>query len=398
MTHTTKIVLTCAGGAVVVGAVLMAIGFACGSKFTIVRDQKGIHAADIEKRQVVNAKLGSFDSIDCDVDSEYVSVVPGTGYSIKINSAAYYGTVTYSVKNGKLYIENKAINHYDQLNMNFGINIKKSTVTVTVPKNQQFDTVTIKSDYGDVTAVDLDAKALTVNTQDGDCAINAVRCGSLMIADSYGAVDLGDITADTLNVKGEDGDMLCKNINGKSVEVSNDYGKTALSAVKATTLKVTNGNGDCSLSNSIVQQSIAISNDFGGTDLKAVKTDALTVTNDNGDMTLTGCSGNSCTLKSEYGAITADSLSSGGLAVNEEDGDISLSGSFRGKNSLRSSYGGITFRSSLSEKQYNIDVDQQDGDVSVNGKTQSDSLTERNNAANSLEIESENGDVAMNFR
>lgn len=396
MKNTTRIVLICAGAAVAAGAILMLAGYFSGAKLTITRDQSGVHAVDLKKRQIVNAKLRPFENIDCSVECD-VTVVSGNGYSIKINNSLYDGLINYSVQNGRLIISDKINRHDDQMNMNFGVKIPKSIVTVTVPKGKRFGTVKLNSDFGDIATNGLHTDTLTVDTDDGDCDVQSGQSNSLSVTDNYGDVNLQDITADTLAVKAENGDLLLKTINAGNVTISNDYGQTSLFGVKANNLTTTNGNGDISLGEVRVQKRIAVTNEYGQSKLKSVTAGMLSVSNDNGEITLADCKGTSCALTSEYGDITAKQMNCAGLTVDEQNGDVTLAGNFTGTNRITSAYGAIQLDAALSRSQYNIDVSLDLGDLTLDGHSEKSSLTENNRAKNALTIQSDDGDVAVNF-
>ena len=185
-----------------------------------------------------------------------------------------------SVKDGTLVIE---ISDTRKWYEHIGIGFKTPQITVYLPRNE-YDTLTVKSDTGDVTCYASVSETLKIKATTGDILLSNLSVGSLELSVSTGKIKASGVTCE--------GDV--------SVRVST--GKTNLTDMTCKSLITKGSTGDLSLKNVVASGSFSIERSTG-------------------DVTFDGSDAAEIFVKTDTGDVEGSLLSSKVFMVTTDTGD-----------------------------------------------------------------------------
>lgn len=150
-----------------------------------------------------------------------------------------------------------------------------------------------------------------------------------------------------------------------------------------------------------------------GTELKDISIDTS-----NGRIELINLNLESIKAETSNGAITGQNLNiSDNASFKTSNGEINLSGSFHdttnavtkngkiigdgsffGKTSFKTSNGTITMENDIKRSECNISAETSNGNIRVNGTGMGKNFQENNGASNSINLDTSNGSIAVDFK
>lgn len=148
-----------------------------------------------------------------------------------------------------------------------------------------------------------------------------------------------------------------------------------------------------------VFQNIRLENDMGDIELKGLQAEMVDVASACGDVTLDGLTADSLSLDCDMGDIEARGLQTKGVDAEINMGNVELAGTLAGTTKISCDMGDCTLETELDKKSYSIHTDIDMGDCSINGQDVGSTHMIVNDAAeNKIEVESNTGNVEINFR
>lgn len=328
---------------IVVGLGLAAIGNLTGGKTFLVKSKTGYSVIDDYKTIKETKNLEEFNNIKIDANYlDNVYIVKGKEYKIEINYSERMGNINYKVEDKNLVISQENDNT-GTIGFNIGLINKDEDdfIKIYVPENKEMKDIDIKSDSSDI-------------------VVKEVAGDNISILCNYGDINLNNITSNDMYVKANSGDIQMKDIKGNLIEVTNSYGDSIFESIKSKDLIANIKSGDAELSNIEILEKFEVDNSYGDVDI----------------------------VDSNINKMKA-SISSGDISVNNSNIIDS---------NIDNSYGDVKYSTNESENLYNYSLICSYGDVSVNGKEFGDSLDKNNDGERNITINSQSGDIKLNFR
>ncbi len=140
-------------------------------------------------------------------------------------------------------------------------------VKIYVPKGENFDTISIKNDSGDITLDDLIAEKLTIQdsfgnitakklnvkeagiqVESGDITINEVEAEQFTVEDSFGMVNVRNaVVVERIVASVESGDIEFENMDANDIQLDTSFGNIEGGTLTADTLALEVESGDCEI-------------------------------------------------------------------------------------------------------------------------------------------------------
>ncbi len=348
MNNSLKGIAIAAAAMVTVGILLAGIGWMAGGNQPIYVDHKGIHVgerdgSDNGTLESFSQNVGSFSSIDADLDFYDVDLVPSDKFAVDGTFYSKDGKPDVKVENGTLTIRDKKAG---RININIEIPDlftfdDQPRVTIYYPKDTELKDLTLKCDTSDLAYENL---AVT------------------------GKADL-ELDFGSLDIKG---------LSAKNITISMDSGRCTLKGLKADDLNVVNNMGKTTVEGAV---------------LKTFKVDA-----DSGEINLSGVTADQGELIADMGRIDGKDMATNGLKVNSNSGEVVLNGKLFGLTDITSDMGSVTVNPGASKDQFNYELNADMGSVSVGGDNLSGNVAMNNaSAKNTLKVKTDMGSIKVNF-
>lgn len=349
MKHSTRIFMMIAGAFIGAGLLLMLLGFLAGARQSIWFDDDGLQIDDSEPTNITELNLESFHQLDVDLDYADVEILKGDQYGIDIRYYEDNCVISYTIENGVLKVSDEEKESGTRFfNIGFDFGNKSSYVKIYVPENATLDQTTI-------------------DIQDGDMDIRNLNTSSLTTTNEYGDSKFSDISAGSMDIKIENGDVDFLNIMTPTLKYSNEYGDTTFEHVSG-------------IDNNSNMESISI-------DIE------------NGDFEADNFLANNLTYSNAYGDTIIRNSNLKQIVMNVENGDLNLSGTLLGEIKISAEYGDTEIKNTEPEEAFNYSLSTEYGDITVNGKDVSQSVTKQNSSSseNSYIIQNDNGSIDVKF-
>lgn len=210
---------------ITLGLLLAVVGYVSGGKWSIIKDDTGLHVPT--KQSLVNNSytLEAFTSIDVFNDYGDVEILAGDSYTLEVN-AVEDADVSYSVKNGTLTVETES-KKKNRLSFGFSVN-KTPSIKIYVPKDVELNEIVLDSNFGDTTLRDLHYQQLNLIGNYGDIQFKNLDGMNTEITQSFGDMTLEQFTSNGFVVESEHGDIdIDGTLNGQTTIISS-FGDTTL--------------------------------------------------------------------------------------------------------------------------------------------------------------------------
>lgn len=136
----------------------------------------------------------------------------------------------------------------------------------------------------------------------------------------------------------------------------------------------------------------------GGITTEAVSVDgSTTLTTSNGEIDINGTFSGETNAKSSNGKIIGSGMYLGKTTFKTSNGSISGDGTFKGSTTFHTSNSSISIKNNISRSDCNIDAETSNGTVKINGSKVGDDFSENNGSGNSLNLDSSNGSINIEF-
>ncbi|MET4560950.1 hypothetical protein ABIA69_002095 [Lysinibacillus parviboronicapiens] len=210
---------------ITLGLLLAVIGYASGGKWSIFKDDTGLHVPT--KQSLVNNSytLEAFTNIDVINDYGDVEILSGDSYALEVH-AFEDADVTYSVKNGTLTVETES-NKKNRISFGFSMNTTPS-IKIYVPEKVALNKVVLDSNFGDTTLRGLQYQQLNVISNYGDILFKDMDGMNTEITQSFGDMTLAQFTSNGFVAESEHGDInIDGTLNGQTT-ITSSFGDTTI--------------------------------------------------------------------------------------------------------------------------------------------------------------------------
>lgn len=339
-----KIIWTIVLLLIVVGIVLMIMGFGLGAKHGIYVDKTGIHIMDDEKREM-KKDLEEIKSIR--IDSKYVDIeiCESNKYYLEIVRYGEQIKIDWELNNKELEISEKYNDGFKLFNIDLGFinGIKRSYIKIGVPKDESLEDIFIKSNSGDIIIKHLDTNNIKIDNKYGKIEI-----------------DNNNNKSENIEIKNNSGDILLKNIESEIIILENEY-------------------GDIKLNN--------------------VYTKDSNIQLNSGRINLEDCISDKLIANSKYGNIQLKNVQIGVSDLELNSGQLDINGILLGDTNIKSKYGKININTKQPLEYYTCDFNTKYGNIKVNGDKNKDDgkYVTTNNGEYLLKIEANSGNIIVNF-
>jgi hypothetical protein len=278
------------------GLLLAGMGYMAGGSFRPVYfDETGLHiagfgkkseSAQSEKMDRFSENLNSFDSIEADLDRYEVDLIPSDKFAIEAEYNKDIGKPEVKVENNTLTIKsrkNKFLNVDIDL---FGLTFNRDyqSIKIYYPKDTKWKNLALQVGVSDLDFDGLNAEKLDLNID-------------------YGKLNLSNVNAGAVKVELDSGDCTLKNIQADDLNVNNDLGKTVIEGAKLKTFEMEADSGDVTITD-ITSDSSKLNLDLGKLTAKGLFSKGLKVTNDSGDINLQGTLLGTTDVTCDMGKVT----------------------------------------------------------------------------------------------
>jgi DUF4097 and DUF4098 domain-containing protein YvlB len=288
--------------------------------------------------------------------------------------------------------------------------------TITVPKETaslNSDTTTpgtqgkidLHTAFGDINVLDVSG-AVAVKTNNGNVtAGNIVSDASVSLTSDFGDITAREISGTDLTIDSKNGALDLQNMTASGMlKATSDFGSISLTHGRASSVDIQSTNGKVMLENLNVDGKVTVHNDFGDQTLTAVDASAYELKTKNGKIKLDQARG-SITAQSDFGDVEVLNVQNGQLDLSSTNGAITFSGSLAaGPHKLSSDFGNITL-TLPSDTALNVDLKtdfgkiSSDFEVTVSGTLDSNHwIGKFNGGGEELNVKTKNGNITINSK
>jgi DUF4097 and DUF4098 domain-containing protein YvlB len=286
---------------VLVGAVLMCLGWMMDARGNVYIDKNGIHANQREETKIVEHNIGAFTNLVVDVPFADVELLAAAEYGLEMNMDETVEP-TWSIQDGTLTVKAVDVKQV-RLNLFESFEIDKNIIKIYLPTNAALKTVHIRTDSGDIALSNTKIDTLTVNNSFGDLKINAVTAGTVTIDMSSGDVTIVDSEADAIDIQNAYGDVTANRLIARGMKINASSGEMNLQGTLSGKNDIHAEYGDVHFRTTVAASaySYALSTSFGDITLNG-----KTVGEVNSSVTKSGIAPNSLTVQSSAGDVAVD--------------------------------------------------------------------------------------------
>ncbi len=384
-----KKILMAAGFLMALGFVLAAAAYFAGAKLNVVVGPGGVRIEDTGRnsrkavRETVHFK--KFNSVQANVDDASLRFIPSDHYGASVTYYSRLEKPSLSVEDGTLKIVQKSFasqQEWFQIDYDFfrGAEFQKAAVTVFYPKGVQLDFFHLTSQSGNAEASSFSADDIGITCKYGDLKLSDASCGGCSIRLDDGNGEFQRVTAKSLKFRNVYGSSVFRSFTvsgAEEAEIRADDGSVTADGFKANAAHILNKYGKVSL------RSLNIKN------LRAELED--------GAFQAADCTWGRLQCMDSYGDVSLSDVTSGGADARCKDGSLSISGALKGSSKFHSDSGGVTVKTLLPKNQYRCECSTESGHVSIDGRTYPYGVSIPQDADNSLDVTSEDGNVSVSF-
>ena len=325
-----------------IGAVLMGLGYVLGGSKAIFYNGNGINISNSNDMVTERKAIDDFKNINICANYSEVKIEKGDKYEIETIYNKEYGDISCEVSDNTLIVnENSKKNRSFNISFfNFKEINNRNKITIYVPDGTELE-------------------YLEGNIDAGDMTVNSINPKDINIECDYGEVELGDINCTNMKVHNKSGDIQIYNINSDEVVTTSNY-------------------GDVEINN--------------------IQSKSFTCDLDAGQMKFGNLSIEKAAITNSFGDIIGKNLLSNGTDIVSQSGTIDISGTLKGKNVIDCEFGDVDIESSLSENDYSYNLDTNFGECTVNGKERGNSFEKTGDSCeNVINAVCNSGDLNIKF-
>ena len=144
---------------------------------------------------------------------------------------------------------------------------------------------------------------------------------------------------------------------------------------------------------------VTLNTDNGRIEITNLNADTLKADTSNGAITTTNVViSNNTSLKTSNGEVDISGTFSNTTYAKSSNGKIIGDGLFNGKTTVKTSNGAISFKNNIKRSDCNITAETSNGSVRINDSKVGDDFKENNGASNSIDLDTSNGGISIEFK
>ncbi|SFC75984.1 DUF4097 family beta strand repeat-containing protein [Clostridium uliginosum] len=378
----TKKLLICSVCIIGVGLILAVAGFSMGGKFGIIKNNAGYKILDKEEGIVKAEESSAFTSIEINSTVDKIDIIKSYKYGIEMEYSSNQNDVDYSIKDGKLVIqENKLQDAFNNISFGIGNTHIPSYIKVYIPGDVDLDTINVKSSNTNFT-------------------MNSINVNEIFLNCNYGNLNISDLQGKKIKIDSNNNKININNINTNELIVKNNYGKIDAGNIVTDELKLDMKNGDVNIDNIKANNNTIFQNLYGNIEIRNSEFNVLSNYMNNGRFEMANVKLDSATIDNKYGKIKSNKLISNGLKIESNNSEIDLDGEFKGDTSILAHYGNIKLKTNTSKELYNYSASCDYGNIKIDGDKFEKSIEKKssNNEQNNIDIVSKNGNITVDFK
>lgn len=331
----TKLITKIALGTIGIGLVLSIAGYIMGGK----KDLENMTKEYVPKSIKETHELGNFKNIDIDMDLDYIEIIKSDSNKIELNYDKKFGKIDYKVDNGTLSIKKEKSNLKEKININF-LSRPLNYLKIYVSDKSKLENITADLENGGISIDNIDVKSLNLDNDNGDIKIKNTKSDKTTINTENGNIKIGNSKLDGLcNIENKNGQLLISNSKLKDLDAKLENGDVEFEDITLKTSSIVDKHGD----------------------------------------------------------ILGKNIISDKNNISCESGDINISGNITGIYDITNKNGEVEIDSSNSKDLYDYYVKNKGGSIFINTEEFEGSVKVDKNHENKLNVNSENGDVVINF-
>ncbi|MGA3675038.1 DUF4097 family beta strand repeat-containing protein [Lysinibacillus agricola] len=239
---------------------------------------------------------------------------------------------------------------------------------IHVPKNNNlvknsyelddFTSINIVNDYGDVEIVTSDRYALETNVVEDDDITYSIKDNTL-----------------TIETKGK-----------KKNDLQLGFGSFHTPSITIYVPK------------DVKLNTVVLNSSFGDTTIRDLNYQQLNLTGDYGDIIFKNTTGDKTEITQSFGDMKLQQFSSNGFVVESENGDINIDGTLNGQSSITSNFGDTTLDLQNKKSEIGYELNTDFGDLTVDKKEQNANVSQEYNGDNQLKATISHGDLVLTLK
>lgn len=321
------------------GAVIAGAGYASGAPRTITFSSEGFKLQSVGDRiELPYQKLENASKITLQVKNAEIKIIPSEENGVEMVYYSEEDKPQIAQANGELEISQK--NNERVYVFGFGPSVPEAEIYLYLNKETVYE-------------------LLKINSSTGDICIDGLKASSIEVSS-----DLGDID--------------CNAIEGKIVSLIADNGNVTMNQMHGEEAYVQLGLGKLEVSNTNFTQA-----EFN---------------NDNGDISLNGITSSILNAQLGLGNLKAEEMVLMGGTWMNDNGDIDVSGNLTGQYMIENGLGNTRFATTADKESFAYNVQTDLGSIDIDGDKTESGVREQANGDNALTIQSDNGDVTVEFK
>lgn len=362
---------------IVVGLILVVAGFSMGAKFGIIRESSGYRIYNSEDKVIKNEEIAPFKSIEINASFDNIDIIKSDKYAIELEYSKAQNNIDYIVsEDGKLVIKEEM---EESMKVSIGYTYSPSYIKVYVPSDINLETIAIKSSNTDLT-------------------INNIIANEFLIDCKYGTLNISDLQGEKIDINTNNNKVVMENIITKSLLVKNDYGNINAENINTDNFDIYMNNGDIKINNLKAKSNTIFKNKYGSVEIKNSEFNILNNSMDNGKLDIENVTVVDSNIDNKYGGINLYNFISNDLKIEASNSDIKVDGELKGNTNIISKYGDIKVKTNLSKDLYNYGISCDYGDIKIDGDNFEENIENNSNQENSINVDSNNGDITIDFK
>lgn len=148
-----------------------------------------------------------------------------------------------------------------------------------------------------------------------------------------------------------------------------------------------------------VFKNVKVETNMGDAKLSGLQAERVDIVSDYGDLELNGLTADFLRLEASMGNAAGREMQTKGADIQCDMGEVELAGAFAGTTKIRCDMGSCELDTHLDKNSYAIHTEVDMGECTIDGEEVGDTHTVVNaEAKNKLNVESDSGDIEINFR
>lgn len=326
----------------IVGLVLMAVGFFCGAKVSVYVTSQGVILEDGSLNQRTENQLEPFQNLDIQLNSAELRLIPSDHYGIDM---CYYDKrydPQFLLKDGTLTVRDnwQAVDGSGGVLMSIDL------------RDKQHNTVDIYYDAGqEINRVEIDNGI-------GNIWIDGLKAGEMTLGNDFGDITLKNMELNRLTLRQDIGSLMMKSNRIEATELTRSTGELSV--------------------DQLIGQELKAEVEIGG-------------------MNFTACELERAELDCTLGDAAMRQWSSNGLKVTSGNGSVDIQGHLGGENRIDSNLGDVDIETDMPDAQYSLDIQTALGTITVDGAESAGNIARKADTGHSITVYAAAGNVDLSF-